>query len=139
MEWTNIRKLKNTKVLEEIEKHFFVSLPLEYKNLVKCYNAGIPTSMKLSVNKNGIVNHYYFERLISANEDDVPNILSAISWIEQSEEYLLIPIALDQDGNLFSIKINGDKYSMVLVDFENGNQCFLAENLDVFLKCLGDE
>ena len=135
MEWTNIRKLKNTKLLEKIEKQFFVSLPLEYKNLVKVYNAGIPTLTKLSINENS----YYVERLISVNEDDAPNILSAISWLEQSEEYLLMPIALDQDGNLFSIKIKGEKYSIVLVDFENGNQCFLADGLNEFLLMLEED
>ena len=135
MEWTNIRKLKNTKLLEKIEKQFFVSLQLEYKNLVKVYNAGIPTLTKLSINENS----YYVERLISVNEDDAPNILSAISWLEQSEEYLLMPIALDQDGNLFSIKIKGEKYSIVLVDFENGNQCFLADGLNEFLLMLEED
>ena len=129
MEWTNIRKLNNTKLFEKIEKQFFVFLPPEYKNLVVNNNAGIPSLAKLNVNKN----NYYLERLISANEEDVPNILSAISWIEQNNQYLLMPIALDQNGNMFSIKIKGEKYSIILVDFETGEEFFIANSINEFL------
>ena len=132
MVWKNIRKIENTKLLEKIEKQFDVSLPLEYKNLVKAYNAGIPDLAKFSINGKS----FYFERLISVNEGDVPNILTALSWVEQGRNYFLMPIALDRDNNLLSLMITAEKYSVVLVDFESGIRYFLADSLDEILLML---
>lgn len=134
MVWKNIRKIENTKLLEKIEKQFDVSLPLEYKNLVKAYNAGIPTLAKFIINGK----NFYFERLISVNENDIPNVLTALSWVEQGKDYFLMPIALDRGDNLLSLMITAEKYSVVLVDFESGIRYFLADSLDEFLLMLNE-
>lgn len=132
MEWTNIRKIRNFELIEEIENRFSLSLPDEYKELIRFNNAGIPSQCEFEANNR----HYFLERLISARMSDSPNILEAINWVEQSNYHLILPIALVTGGHLISLCICDSDYSVIFLDYESGKHYALADNLIHFLTTL---
>lgn len=132
MEWTNSRNILNLELLDEIEQKFSVIIPKDYREFIAVNNAGIPSFNKFDSEDKT----YYFERLISINRKDNPNVLTSINWVEQKEDCLLIPVALDYDSNMISLKIIGSEFCVVLIDYENGEEYFLAKNWNDFLLML---
>lgn len=132
MKWTNVRKLKSSDLLEKIEKQFSISFPREYKDLIGQYNAGIPDCKNFNVNKK----KYQIERLISANLSDNPNIYTAMTWVEQTPQSIIIPIALDILGNMIALNFEEHSYCIVFINFENGHKYFITQTLEDFISIL---
>jgi hypothetical protein len=130
MKWSCIRKISEQTVIDKIEEENGIVFPKDYISLVNLYNAGIPEYCNFSDRKG---HSYVFDRLISVNQKDSPNIDTAISWIEQVDS-LSIPIALDAVGNMICLEYcAGICRSIILINFESEEKETLSDSLTDFL------
>jgi len=132
IEWLNIRKFRGFDLKQENEKEYKIAIPASYRRCVEENNAGIPSLQNFKINNKQLI----FDRLISVNKSDSPNIMGAMSWIEQFNNLITIPFALDVDSNMLCFEFLENKYSIILVEFSTNKRYTLSKDFNSFLNML---
>lgn len=136
LEWKSYRTVTDDSVLREVEQRTGRRLPPEYAALALKYSGGVPQNRIFTVCEQPVV----FNRLISAAPDKHPNLLDALTWVEDAPGRSLIPFATDVFGNLLCFNcLTATYYSIVWLEMETGVTIPLDVSFTHFMDSLRDK
>ena len=120
------------RVLEQIEKHLFITLPSSYKNLVKVHNGGRPRPNVVRINDGT-------ERVIKTLLTVHPTkggIRDVYDWLKDQLPEKCIPFASDPFGNYFCFHYakSTDEPTIIFWNHEQKRPEVLATSFQHFLE-----
>ncbi len=96
MKWMNVKKLRNSYSIAQVENEFGRKLPQDYKDLILHHNNGYPEPNTFDTkHKKGKA----FGELLNFNLDEKGNILEHYSWIKNKLPIHVYPITVTPGGD----------------------------------------
>lgn len=117
MKWRNVKKLKNSYSITQVENEFGKKLPQDYKDLILHHNNGYPEPNTLNTtHKKGKA----FGELLNFNLNEKGNILENYSWIKDKLPTHVYPITVTPGGDYlcFDYRENSSDPCIVYWDHE---------------------
>jgi cell wall assembly regulator SMI1 len=96
IEWRFTKSLIDSETISNIEKHFDIEFPEEYKKIVLNYNGARPRPNVYDTEK---TKERTVKSLLSLDQKDEGNILDVMNWISGRLPSKFIPFANDDSGN----------------------------------------
>ena len=116
------------RVIKEVENHFNIVLPEDYKKVVIDNNNARPS---INTFDTQFSKEHVFKKLLSLKKDDIENVYKSKHVLE-SIDIELFPIANDPAGNLICLKAGKIVYWL----HENNKTLYVADSFSDFLKSL---
>jgi hypothetical protein len=117
--WKNVKALKNTESIKQVEEVWSIKFPESYINVVLKSNAGVsdPNAFDTNVSKGK-----YFAELLSFNLDAKNSILNEYGLISNQLPADVFPFAADPSGNYicFDYRKDNTRPTVVFWNHEEG-------------------
>ena len=130
MKWLYKQRDLTTVDFIDVEKEFNVTLPDDYKKLIKEINGGALPSAYLIIDGYDEVS---YSRNVPLNREAKANIFDIGKYIMDNKNYLF-PVANDGFGNYFCLNLKNN--TVVFLDHETGKEFYVCDTFAELLKLI---